>query len=97
MCRRYTAVEAVEMGLANKAVPDAELDDEVRRWCDEILERSPMALAIAKRSFNADTEHLRGVSLAGFQAVNLYYQTDEAKEAGAAFQEKRKPRFRGRE
>ncbi len=94
LCRRYTAKEAEAMGLVNAVVPDAELDAEVRRWCDELLERSPRALAIAKRSFNSDTEHLRGVSLAGFEAVNLYYATDEAKEAGAAFKEKRKPRFR---
>ncbi|MCB1740231.1 MAG: enoyl-CoA hydratase/isomerase family protein [Gammaproteobacteria bacterium] len=94
LCRRYTAEQAEAMGLVNMVVDDDALDDEVRRWCDELLERSPMALAIAKRSFNADTEHLRGVSLAGFQAVNLYYQSDEAKEAGQAFKEKRKPRFR---
>ncbi len=94
LCRRYSADEAVAMGLANIAVPDEELDAEARRWCGELLERSPMALAIAKRSFNTDTEHLRGSALAGFQTVGLYYQTDEAKEAGAAFKERRTPRFR---
>jgi 2-ketocyclohexanecarboxyl-CoA hydrolase len=96
LCRRYTAAEAVTMGLANIAVPDGELDAEVHRWCDELLQRSPMALAIAKRSFNADTEHLRGTALAGFQAVGLYYNTDEAKETGSAFKERRKPKFSGR-
>ena len=30
----------------------------------------------------------------GFQAVALYYQTDEHKEGTAAFREKRKPDFR---
>ena len=94
LCRRYTAHEAQAMGLVNAVVADDALDAEVRRWCDELLERSPMALNIAKRSFNADTEHLRGVSLAGFQTVNLYYDTAEAKEAGASFREKRKPRYR---
>jgi 2-ketocyclohexanecarboxyl-CoA hydrolase len=96
MCRRYSAAEAVDMGLANVCVPDAELDAEVRSWCNELLERSPMALSIAKRSFNADTEHLRGVALAGFQTVGLYYSTDEAKETAAAFKERRKPNFRER-
>lgn len=96
LCRRYTAQEALAMGLVNKVVPDAELDAEVDRWCDEILDRSPTAIAIAKASFNADTEAIRGQSHLGFQAVALYYATDEAKEASAAFREKRKPRFRGR-
>jgi 2-ketocyclohexanecarboxyl-CoA hydrolase len=94
LCRRYSAQEAYQMGLVNKVVPDAELDAEVDRWCAEIVERSPTAIAIAKASFNADTEHLRGIAKLGFQAVALYYDTAEAKEAGAAFREKRKPRFR---
>ena len=54
--RRYTAAQAVEMGLANIAVPHDELDAEVDRRCEELLERSPTALALAKRSFNAYTE-----------------------------------------
>ena len=66
------------------------------RWCEEILDRSPTAIAIAKASFNADTETIRGLSQLGFQAVALYYATDEAKEAAAAFREKRKPHFRGK-
>jgi 2-ketocyclohexanecarboxyl-CoA hydrolase len=96
LCRRYTAREAQAMGLVNAVVPDDQLDGEVDKWCAEILERSPTAIAIAKRSFNADTEHIRGVSSLGFEAVALYYHTDECKEANAAFREKRKPRFRGR-
>ncbi|TAK72243.1 MAG: 1,4-dihydroxy-2-naphthoyl-CoA synthase [Betaproteobacteria bacterium] len=94
LCRRYTAAEAMAMGLVNKVVPDADLDAEVARWCAEILDLSPTALAIAKRSFNADTEHIRGIANVAFQAVSLYYGTDEAKEGGNAFREKRKPRFR---
>ncbi|MBI5911914.1 MAG: enoyl-CoA hydratase/isomerase family protein [Betaproteobacteria bacterium] len=94
LCRRYTAAEAMAMGLVNKVVPDADLDVEVARWCAEILDLSPTALAIAKRSFNADTEHIRGIANVAFQAVSLYYGTDEAKEGGNAFREKRKPRFR---
>jgi 2-ketocyclohexanecarboxyl-CoA hydrolase len=94
LCRRYTAQEALAMGLVNKVVPDGELDAEVERWCAEILERSPTAIAIAKASFNADTDTIRGLSRLGFQSVSLYYGTAEAKEGGAAFREKRKPDFR---
>src|SRR3546814_4364050 len=50
LCRRYTAREALAMGLVNTVVPDDELDAEVARWCQEICERSPTAIAIAKRS-----------------------------------------------
>ncbi|MEI6113289.1 MAG: enoyl-CoA hydratase-related protein [Burkholderiales bacterium] len=94
LCRKYTAAEALAMGLINKFVPDAELDAEVDKWCAEIMQMSPTAIAIAKRSFNADSENIRGIANLGFQAVSLFYATDEAKEGGNAFREKRKPRFR---
>ena len=94
LCRRYSAKEAYDMGLVNAVVPPDKLDDEVDKWCAEIKERSPTALAIAKRSFNVDTEQLRAVSALGFEAVALYYDTEESKEGGRAFREKRAPRFR---
>ena len=94
LCRRYSARQALEMGLVNQVVPDAELDAEVERWCAELLDRSPTAIGIAKASFNADSEQIRGICGLGFKAVALYYQTDEAKEAGQAFRQKRKPKFR---
>ena len=67
---------------------------EVDRWCAEIIERSPTAIAIAKSSFNASSEHIRGISSMGMQALSLYYDTDESKEGVAALQQKRKPEFR---
>ncbi len=41
--RRYRAADALAMGLVNAVVPVAELDAEVRRWCDEILAMSSTA------------------------------------------------------
>ncbi|MCE8005387.1 enoyl-CoA hydratase-related protein, partial [Billgrantia ethanolica] len=58
LCRKYSAAQALEWGLANAVVPSDRLDEEVRQWCDEILEKSPTALSIAKRSFNADSENI---------------------------------------
>ncbi len=96
LCRRYTAAEAYEMGLINKVVPADALDAEVEAWCREILALSPTALAIAKRSFNADSENIRGIGSLGFEALALYYGTEEAKEGTTAFMNKRKPDFRRR-
>jgi len=93
LCRRYSAAEALAMGLANVVVPHEELDLEVARWCAELVERSPTAIAIAKKSFNADSEHQRGIGALGMQSVALYYATDESKEGGNAQREKRAPRF----
>ncbi|MBB4287441.1 2-ketocyclohexanecarboxyl-CoA hydrolase [Roseospira goensis] len=94
LCRRYSAQEALAMGLVNAVVPTADLDAEVARWCAEILDKSPTALAIAKRSFNMDSETIRGIAGMGMYALRLYYDTDESKEGGRAFKEKRKPDFR---
>jgi 2-ketocyclohexanecarboxyl-CoA hydrolase len=94
LCRRYTAQQALEMGLINTVVEPAELDAEVERWCEEIAALSPTAIAIAKRSFNQDSESIRGISAMGMQALSLFYQTEESREGVKAFLEKRKPKFR---
>jgi 2-ketocyclohexanecarboxyl-CoA hydrolase len=94
LCRRYSAAEALAMGLVNAVVPHDQLDAEVANWCAEIMERSPTAIAIAKRSFNADTENIRGIGAMGMQSLKMYYQTEESKEGVRAFNEKRKPDFR---
>src|SRR6188508_2891750 len=89
LCRRYSAQEALQMGLCNTVVPHERLDAEVDAWCAEIAAKSPTALAIAKRSFNASTDHIRGIGSLGMQALSLYYNTAESKEGVAAFLEKR--------
>lgn len=94
LCRRYTAQQALEMGMVNAVVPHEQLDDEVRSWCLEILDKSPTALAFAKRSFNVDSEMIRGLSSMAMQGLKLYYETAESAEGGNAFREKRKPDFR---
>jgi len=94
MCRRYSAREALEMGLVNAVFPDDELDAGVASWCAELVERSPTAIAIAKKSFNADSDNIRGIGGLGMQALKLYYDTAESKEGVQALNEKRKPEFR---
>ena len=82
------------MGMVNAVVPADQLDAEVDKWCAEIREKSPTAIAIAKRSFNADSENFRAIGALGFEALALFYGTEESKEGGRAFREKRAPRFR---
>ncbi len=96
MCRRYSAQEAMQMGLVNAVVAHDQLDVTVDAWCAELLERSPTALSLAKRSFNADSDNIRGIGNMGLQALALYYQSDEAREGTQAYLEKRKPNFRAK-
>ncbi len=94
LCRRYTSEQALQMGLINAVVADANLDAEVDRWCAEIAALSPTAIAIAKKSFNLDSESIRGISAMGMQALSLFYETQESREGVNAFLEKRPPVFR---
>ena len=93
LCRQYTAQEALAMGLVNKVVPLADLRREVEQWCRELLEKSPTALALAKQSFNIDSEQRAGVAQFAHTALGMYYQTEEAMEGRNAFVEKRSVNF----
>lgn len=90
---RLTAQQACEYGLCNKVTPMAELDAEVTKWTDALAERAPTAIAFLKRSFNADSDAIRGISNMALHAVKLFYATAESKEGVNAFNEKRKPDF----
>ncbi len=100
LCRRYTAKEALEMLLVNKVVPADKLEEEVDKWCDEILEKSPGAIAGIKACFNAATTYMRGIEAVSAQYLWKYYASEEAEHWKNAFWEKKKPdwqRFRRRE
>ena len=81
------------MGRVNKVLPAADLDATVYEWTDMIGQRSPTALALAKRSFNADSDNIRGISMLALNSVKMFYDTEESKEGMRAFHEKRAPEF----
>ena len=85
LCRKYSAKQALEWGLVNAVVPAEELDEEVNKWCQEIIALSPTAISIAKRSFNADSDSIKGIGSLGMQALKLFYESDESKEGVKAF------------
>jgi len=93
LCHRYTAKEALEIGLVNKVVPADKLDEEIDKWCDEILEKSPGALSGLKASFNAATTYMRGIEALSFQYLWKYYATEEAEHWKKSFWEKKKPEW----
>ena len=92
-CWQYSAQEALDMGLVNKVVPLASLEDETVRWGRRMLEMSPTALRFLKASFAADTDGLAGLQQLAGDATLLFYMTAEAKEGRDAFLEKRQPDF----
>ena len=81
------------MGLVNKVVPLADIEDTTLAWADTMLQKSPTALRFIKAAANAADNGLAGLQQLAGDATMLYYTTDEAKEGRDAFKEKREPDF----
>ncbi|MFQ5637242.1 MAG: 1,4-dihydroxy-2-naphthoyl-CoA synthase [bacterium] len=93
LCDQYDAQEAFQMGLVNKVVPLADLENTTVDWCLKILSKSPMAIRLLKSSFNAELDGQAGLQEMAGNATLLYYLTEEANEGRKAYVEKRKPDF----
>jgi naphthoate synthase len=93
LCRQYSAAEALEMGLVNKVVPLADLEEETVKWGREMMQHSPLALRMIKAGLNAELDGQAGLQEFAGNATLLYYMTEEAQEGKKAFLEKRKPDF----
>jgi naphthoate synthase len=94
LCKQYSAAEALEMGLVNKVVPLAQLEDETVAWCKQMMKHSPLALRMIKVGLNAELDGQAGIQELAGNATMLYYMTEEAQEGKHAFLEKREPDFK---
>ncbi len=95
--KRISAADALAWGLVSEVVPPGELDAAVDRVVDELLELSPLALAMAKRVLNHAYDgplHV-GLELEGL-AYGLLRSSHDFREGVEAFVEKRKPEWEGR-
>jgi len=59
LCLQYSAQEAFDMGMVNKVVPLAQLEDTTVEWCNIMMQRSPLALRMIKRGLNAELDGQR--------------------------------------
>lgn len=89
----YDASEAVQMGLANEAVPHTDLEATAVEWAERIGKKSPMAIRMLKYAFNATDDGMVGQQLFAGEATRLGYMTEEATEGRTAFLEGRDPEF----
>ena len=94
LCQQYSAQEALEMGMVNKVVPLAELEDTVVEWSKIMQQRSPLALRMIKRCLNAELDGQHGLMQLAGDATLMYYLMDEAQEGKQAFLQKRAPDFK---
>jgi len=94
LCRRYSAQEALEMGLVNAVVPHEKLDEEVDRWCEELMQKSPTCLKVLKASFREVFQPLRQPRRDWVgEIAPEFYASGEADEGKSAFLERREPDF----
>ena len=91
------AAEAERIGLVNRVVADAEIDEFVDAWAKRLAAGPPIALAMTKRMLDNSMQVTLEQALDDegvAQTVN--FGTADTVEAMNAFVEKREPRFEGR-
>jgi enoyl-CoA hydratase/carnithine racemase len=94
---RLDAPRCERLGLVNRVVPDAELQDAAFAWARQIASGPPIALRYMKDNLNrALTEPLASVLDVEADRMVQGAQTEDYLEAVAAFAEKRAPVFKGK-
>jgi naphthoate synthase len=91
--KTYSAKEAVAMGMANEAVPHAQIENVALDWAVAINSKSPTAIKMLKYGFNLPDDGMVGQQLFAGEATRLAYGTEEAVEGRNAFLEKRPKQF----
>jgi enoyl-CoA hydratase len=89
--------EAEKIGLVNRAVPAAELEKAVDEMAAELVDKSPVAMRITKSYMNrtALVDADAKIEMAILSSL-LNNASEDHEEGIRAFQEKRKPEFKGR-
>ena len=94
--RMLTAAEAVDWGVINQAVPDAEFDETVATLAARLAKGPTRAFGAVKSMLNETFEHgLESQMELEARAISSMAETADGREGIAAFLEKRKPEFNG--
>ena len=89
--------EAYEMGLVNKVASAETFEEESRAYAKHLASLPTIALGYMKKNLNA-AEHLSLSEVFDLEAENIVrtMNTEDHKQAAAAFLNKERPVFKGR-
>jgi enoyl-CoA hydratase len=95
--RTLSAEEALRFGLVNRVVPVERYLDEAMKLASEIAARAPLAVRVGKEMVNRALEsHLADGIAEERQAFYFLFASEDQKEGMRAFNEKRKPEWKGK-
>ncbi len=93
----FSAQEAVEWNLANDVFPHSELLEKTIEKAEEISSKAPIAVRQAKQSIHKGLQMSLSDGLSfEIEAYNRTIPTEDRREGVLAFNEKRKPVFKGK-
>jgi len=93
-CENITGEQAVQIGLANQAVPNDKLMDTAWELIDKIASKSPLATRLTKKLVNAYTASGQAdLFVIEPELVERIHISGDPIEGGRAFREKRPPKF----
>ena len=94
---RLTAEQAVEYGLANKVVPEAEFDAAVADWAAKLASKSPVLMRLGHDAMYRQQDMALDDALEYLHGqLTLTFSTEDIQEGVKAFFEKREPVWKGR-
>lgn len=94
--QRYSAHDALRMGLVHRVAPVADFDSQLDSYCASIAENAPLAMQASKVIVNEVAGGLTNADMALCQKLtDACKLSDDYKEGRRAFKEKRRPVFRG--
>ena len=95
--RKIGGPEAVQIGLATKCVPKAELMAEAKKMAGKLIAKGPVAIRIAKRVVQASMSSSQEVGeLLEMLALSTLCSTEDKLEGVSSFLEKRTPEYKGK-